>query len=99
VSELWVLLRKMSPLPMQFSLLPTFSFIRFSVSGFVLRFLIPLNLCFVQGDRHGSLCSLVYVDIQLDQIFVEDFFFYCIVLSSFSIRCLKVCGFISSSST
>jgi hypothetical protein len=33
----------------------TFSFLRFSVSGFMLRSLIHLDLNFVQGDKYGSI--------------------------------------------
>jgi hypothetical protein len=36
-------------------LFPTFSSIRLSVSGFMLRSLIYLDLIFVQGDKYGSI--------------------------------------------
>jgi hypothetical protein len=39
----------------------TFCSIRFSVSGFMLKFLIHLDLSFVQGDRDGSSCILLHV--------------------------------------
>jgi hypothetical protein len=45
----------------------TFYSIRFSVSGFMLRSLIHLDLSFVQGDRCGSICILLHADIQLEQ--------------------------------
>jgi hypothetical protein len=48
-------------------LFPTFSSIRFSVSGFMLRFLIHLDLSFVQGDKYGMIFSLQHTDYQLDQ--------------------------------
>ena len=38
-----------------FKAIPTFSSIRFSVSDFMLKSLIHLNLSFVQGDRHESI--------------------------------------------
>jgi hypothetical protein len=38
-------------------LFPTFSSINFSVSGFVWRSLIHLDLSFVQGDKNGSICN------------------------------------------
>ena len=43
--------RKWFPVPMRSSVLPTFSSIRFSVAGFMLRSLIHLDLSFVHGDR------------------------------------------------
>ena len=36
-----------------------FLFIRFSVSGIMLKSLIHLDLSFVQGDKHGSICILI----------------------------------------
>jgi hypothetical protein len=38
------------------------SSIRFSVSGFMLRSLIYLELSFVEGDRYGSICILLHAD-------------------------------------
>ncbi|KAL6034744.1 hypothetical protein STEG23_033971 [Scotinomys teguina] len=37
---------------------------RFSVAGFMLRSLIYLDMSFVHGDRYGSICNLLHVDIQ-----------------------------------
>ena len=48
-------------------LFPTFSSIRFSVSGFMWRSLIHLDLSFVQGDKNGSICILLHTDLQLSQ--------------------------------
>mgnify|MGYP007133048323 CR=1 FL=1 len=48
-------------------LFPTFSSIRFSVSGFMLRSLIHLDLSFVQGDKYGSIFIFLHTDSQLDQ--------------------------------
>ena len=45
-----VVVRKWSLVPMHSSVLPTFSSIRFSVVGFILRYLIHLDLSFVHGD-------------------------------------------------
>ena len=61
----------------------TFSSIRFSVSGFMLRFLIHLDLSFVQSDKYGSICIFLCVDIQLVQhhlLKMLSFFFHCMVL-------------------
>ena len=49
-----VIFRKWSPVPMHSSVLPTFSSMRFSVAGFMLRSLLHLDLSFVHGDRYGS---------------------------------------------
>jgi len=43
----------------------TFSSIRFSVSGFMWRFLISLDLSFVQGDTYGLICTLLPANLQL----------------------------------
>jgi hypothetical protein len=48
-------------------LFPTFSSIRFSVSGFMLRSLIHLKLSFVQGDNYGYIFIFLHADSQLDQ--------------------------------
>jgi hypothetical protein len=48
-------------------LFPTFSSVRVNVSGFMLRSLIQLDLSFMQGDKHGSICILLHADRQLDQ--------------------------------
>jgi hypothetical protein len=37
------------------------------VSGFMWTSLINLNLSFVQGDKNGSICIFLHVDIQLNQ--------------------------------
>ena len=62
-----VLFRKWFPVPVCSSVLPTFSSIRFSVVGFMLRSLTHLDLSFVPGDRYGSIFILLHVDIQLCQ--------------------------------
>lgn len=50
----WVLSRKLSSTPIHARLFPTLYSVRFSVSGFISRFLIHMELSFVQGDRRGS---------------------------------------------
>ena len=62
-----VLFRKFLPVPMSSRLFLTFSSITFSVSGFMLRALIHLDLSFVQGDKYGSVFILLHTDSQLDQ--------------------------------
>ena len=59
--------RKWSLVPMCSSVLSTFSSIRFSVVGFMLRSLIDLDMSFVHGDRYGSIFVLLHVHIQLCQ--------------------------------
>jgi hypothetical protein len=53
--------------PVSSRLFSTFSSIRFSVSGFMLRSLIHLDLSFVQGDEYGSIFIFLHTDSQLDQ--------------------------------
>ena len=43
-----------------------FCSIGFSISGFMLRPLIHLDLSFVQGDKYGCICILLHADIHLD---------------------------------
>ena len=45
----------------------TFSSIKFSVSGFMLRSLIHFELKFVQGDKYGSIWLSLHVTIQVDR--------------------------------
>ena len=56
-----VIFRKWSPVPVRSSVLPTFSSIRFSVAGFMLRSLIHLDLSFMHVDRYGSIFILLHV--------------------------------------
>lgn len=46
---------------------PTFSFIRVRVSGLLLRYLIPLELNFLQGERYRSIFVLLHPPIQFGQ--------------------------------
>ena len=48
-------------------LFPTFSSICFSVSGFMLRSLIHLDLSFVKGDKNELICILPHAKCQLNQ--------------------------------
>jgi hypothetical protein len=76
---------------MSSKLFSTFSSIRFSVSGFMLRSLIYLDLSFVQGDTYGSIFILFHTDSQLEQHCLLKMlsFFHCILLASLSnIKCL-----------
>jgi hypothetical protein len=55
-------------------LFPTFSSIRFSVSGFMLKFLIHLELCFVEVINMG-LFSFFYIQPVRPLPFTDDAFF------------------------
>ena len=59
------LLRKSFAGPLSSRLFPTFSSIKFNVSGFMLRSLIGMKLSFVQDDIYESIC-IVHVDVQFD---------------------------------
>jgi hypothetical protein len=69
---------------MSSGLFPIFSSIRFSVSGFMLRSLIYLDLNFVQDDKSGSIFIFLHTDSQLDQHHLLTIlsFFHCIFLAS-----------------
>jgi hypothetical protein len=73
--------------------------VRFIVSGFILRSLIHLDLSFAKGDKHGSICIFLHVDIQLDQHHILKMlsFFHGMVLDLTKIKYPMVCGFISGS--
>jgi hypothetical protein len=58
VSTISVLFKKISTITIHPKLIPTFSFIIFIVSGFVLRILIHLDFSFVEDDGCGSICIL-----------------------------------------
>jgi hypothetical protein len=53
-------------------LFPNFSSIRFSVSGFMLRSLIHLNLSFVQSNKYGSIFIFLHTDSQSRCPMTED---------------------------
>jgi hypothetical protein len=71
-----VLFRKFPPVPMHSRFLPTFSSIRLSASGFMLRSLIHVDLALCRtiyiGQLHSSICRL---SIQPEP-FVEDAFIF-----------------------
>jgi hypothetical protein len=62
-----VLLRNLSLVPISWRFFHTFSSISFSVSGFMWRFLIHLDLSVVQGDKNGSINILLHDNCQLCQ--------------------------------
>ena len=72
-----------SPVKICSRLFPNFSFNRFSVSGFMLRPLIHLDLSLVQGGKNGSTCMLLFVNSHLTGPFVEYTVFF--PLGSFSL--------------
>ena len=61
---------------MHFRLFATFSPIRCNMHCFMLRPLIQLDLSFMQGDRCGSIGSILHSDIQLDEHHLLKFFFF-----------------------
>jgi hypothetical protein len=62
-----ILSRNLSPVPISSRLSPTFSSIRFRVSGFMWCPLIHLDLSFVQGDKNESILILLHDNRQLCQ--------------------------------
>jgi hypothetical protein len=60
-----VLFRNFSLVLIFSRLSPTFSSINFSVSGFMWRSLIHLDLSLVQGDKNGSICILLHINCHL----------------------------------
>ena len=62
-----VLFRNFSPVPISSRLIPTYSFINFSVPGLMWRSLIHLDLSILQGDKNGSTHILLHDNHQLCQ--------------------------------
>jgi hypothetical protein len=56
-----VLFRYFLPVSISLRFFPTFCSMNFSVSGFMWRSLIDLDLSFVQGDKNGSIHILLHV--------------------------------------
>jgi hypothetical protein len=92
-----VLFMKSFPMP---RLLSTFSSVRFSAYGFMLRSLFHLDLSFVQGHKYGFICILLHADIQFDQhhlLKTHYLFFFPVCISGFFIKissahgCVNVC--------
>jgi hypothetical protein len=60
--------------------IPTFFTNMFSVSGFMLRYLIHLDLSYVQGDKYVSICILLHAGIRFVKnavcfpLHISDFF-------------------------
>jgi hypothetical protein len=73
-----VLFRNVSPVPISSRLFPTFSSIKFSVSGFMWR------SCFVQGDKNGSIHILLHDNHQLCQHHLLKMLSFFFPLDSFS---------------
>jgi hypothetical protein len=65
--DIGVLFRNFSPVLMCSRLFTTFSSISFTVSGFMWRSLIQLDLSFVQGDKNEFICIFPHPDHQLIQ--------------------------------
>jgi hypothetical protein len=65
---------------------PTLSSIRFRLSCFMCRSLIHSDLSFVQGDKNGSICSLLHANHHLSQNHLLNMlsFFHCMFLNSLS---------------
>ena len=85
-----VLFRKCLPLSMNSRFFPTFSSIRFSLSGFMLRSLIHWDVSFVLDDKYGSIFSFLHIGSQIEQhpLLQMLSFFPCICLASLSkIKC------------
>jgi hypothetical protein len=70
-----ILFRKFPHLPMSSRLFPNFSSIRFSVSGFMLRSLIYLNLSFLQCEKYGSIFIFLHTYRQTSTIYWRCFLF------------------------
>ena len=71
---------KLSPEPIHWRLFPTFSYITgFSISGFMLRSLIHLDLSSVQ-----DLFAFLYIQVNQHHLLKMLSFFHCMVLASLS---------------
>jgi hypothetical protein len=67
----WSSVYDISPYANKLNVLSTFSSIRFSVSSFMLRSLIHLDLSFVQGDKFGSIFILLHNSLKTKVLEIE----------------------------
>lgn len=65
---------------------PTFYYIVFRVSGFILRSLIHLNWSFVQGDKCGSFIFLFLTQTDKITPFIKNAFFYPLFIFGFFVK-------------
>lgn len=82
-------------MPIHSRLFPTFFSIRFSVSGLMLKSSNYLDLSFVQGDRYGSICILLFADVQLDQL-SPIFYIFGFFIKNYVSKCGWVCVWVFS---
>ena len=95
-----VMFKKLSSMPMSSSISPIFSSISYSVSCFMMSSSIHLDLSFTKGNRYGSICIPLQLEIQIDQqnlLKVFSFHYYEFLSSVSKIRFPWVCGFITES--
>ena len=96
-----VLFRKFLPQPMSLRLFPTFSSIRFSVSGFILRSSFHLDFNYMQDDKYCYI--LIFLHIQPVRLlqYIKDAFFCPLYNFGFFVKdqVSAICGFISGTST
>jgi hypothetical protein len=59
---MFILFKKLSPMPMSIKIFSTISFIKYSLSSFMWKSLIHLELSFVQDDKYRSICILLHTD-------------------------------------
>jgi len=90
----------LSPVPVHSRLFTIFFSLRFSISNFILRSMIDLDLSFVYSDKYGSMCILLHAGILLDQhhfLKMVSFNHYLVLALSLKIRyqVLEVFGFTS----
>ena len=99
-----ILFRKLFPVPLHLRLFTTFSSLRFSVSEFMLRSLIHLDLnCLFSGwllwiylTSYWHVSSTYWHPVRTLPFLMIFSFFHCMFLASLSkIRCSWGCGFIS----
>jgi hypothetical protein len=67
-----ILFRQSFHEPTSSQLFPTFSFIRFSVFGFMLRSLIHLELDFTHGDTYVNTGILLHIAISVQKGFIQQ---------------------------
>jgi hypothetical protein len=79
-------------------LFSTFSSVSFSVSGFMCRSLVHVDVSFVQGNKNGSICIFLHADYELKEhhLFKKAiffFFFFChwMVLAPFFTDKVTIC--------
>jgi hypothetical protein len=82
-----ILFRKLSPMTVSSGLFHAFFFIRFIVSGFILRSLIHLELSFELSGKYRSICIFIHAAVQFEQqLLLKMLSFFPVCINGFFVK-------------